>query len=132
MNYIRDTGFRAEGYGVATYASYALTDSLTLNGRAEAFRDNNNFFVSNPVGYRDYVASERGTFANLITASKPTTYGELTVGATYKIPGLPEKLTTALFRPEVRYDRSLNGTNPYGDGRARDRWTISGDIVLGF
>ena len=132
LNYIRDTGYRAEGYGVATYASYALTDSLTLNGRAEAFRDNNNFFVSTPVGYRDYVASERGTFASLITASAPTTYGEFTAGVTYKIPGLPEKLTTALFRPEVRYDRSLNDTTPFGDGKHKDRWTFSGDIVLGF
>ena len=132
LNYIRDAGFHAEGYGAASYASYALTDSWTLNGRAEAFRDNNNFFVSNPVGNLDYVASEFGRVSNLITAAKPTTYGELTVGATYKIPGLPEKLTTALFRPEVRYDRSINGTNPFGDGRARDRWTVSGDIVLGF
>lgn len=46
--------------------------------------------------------------------------------------GLPEKLTTALFRPEVRYDRSLNDTTPFGDGKHRDRWTFSGDIVLGF
>ena len=132
MNYIRDTGFRAEGYGVAGYVSYALNDSLTLNGRAEAFRDNNNFFVSTPAGYRDFVASERGTFANLITASRPTTYSEFTAGVTYKIPGLPEKLTTALFRPEVRYDRSLNDTTPFGDGKHKDRWTFSGDIVLGF
>ena len=132
LNYIRDAGFRAEGYGVAAYASYALNDSLTLNGRAEAFRDNNNFFVSTPVGYRDFVASERGTFASLITASRPTTYSEFTAGVTYKIPGLPEKLTTALFRPEVRYDRALNDSTPFGDGKHQDRWTFSGDIVLGF
>ena len=132
FNYIRDAGYRAEGYGVAGYASYALTDSLTLNGRAEAFRDNNNFFVSTPAGYRDYVASERGSFADLITASRPTTYSEVTAGVTYKIPGLPKKLTTALFRPEVRYDRSLNNTTPFGDGKHTDRWTFSGDFVLGF
>ncbi len=132
LNYIRDAGYHAEGYGVATYVSYALTDSVTLNGRAEAFRDNNNFFVSNPVGYRDYVASERGTFANLITAARPTTYGEFTAGLTYKIPGLPEQLTTALLRPEIRYDRALNDSTPFGDGTRRGRFTFSGDLVIGF
>ena len=132
VNYIKDDGFRAEAYGGAGYVSYALTDSLTLNGRAEVFRDNSNFFVSNPVGNLDYVAAERGTFANLITASRPTTYSEFTAGVTYKIPGLPEKLTTALFRPEVRYDRSLNDTTPFGDGTRKGRFTFSGDLVLGF
>ena len=132
MNYVKDDGFRAEAYGGAGYASYALTDSVTLNGRAEVFRDNSNFFVSNPVGNLDYVAAERGTFANLITASRPTTYSEFTAGVTYKIPGLPEKLTTALFRPEVRYDRSLNDTTPFGAGTRKARFTFSGDLVLGF
>ena len=132
FNHIKDDGFRAEAYGAAAYGSYALNDTLTLNGRAEVFRDNSNFFVSTPVGSLDFVAAERGTFTNLITAARPTTYSEFTAGVTYKIPGLPEKLTTALFRPEVRYDRALNNSTPFGDGTHRDRWTISGDLVLGF
>ncbi len=132
VNYVREDGYHAEAYGAAGYASYALNDSLTLNGRAEVFRDNNNFFVSTPANYLDFVAAERGTFANLITASKPTTYSEATVGVTYKIPGLPEMLSTALFRPEVRYDRTLNGSRPFGDGKHADRWTFAADFVLGF
>lgn len=132
LNYVRESGYKAEAYGIATYVSYALTDSITLNGRAEAFRDNNNFFVYNPVGSLDYVASERGTPANLITAARPTTYGEFTAGLTYKIPGLPQQLSTALFRPEIRYDRALNDSTPFGDGTRRARFTFSGDIVLGF
>ncbi|MDT7953791.1 MAG: porin [Acetobacteraceae bacterium] len=132
LNYIRDAGFHAEGYGISGYASYALNDSLTLNGRAEVFRDNNNFFVSTPAGSLDFVAAERGTLANLITAARPTTYGELTAGVTYKIPGLPQTLTTALFRPEVRYDRSLNDTTPFGDGKHKGRVIFAGDLILGF
>lgn len=131
-NYIKEDGFRAEGYGGAGYASYALNDSLTLNGRAEIWRDNNNFFVSTPVNYLDYVASERGTLSNLIVAPARTTYSEFTLGVTYKVPGLPEKLTTAMFRPEFRYDRSLNGTTPFGDGKSVDRFTFAADLVLGF
>jgi hypothetical protein len=132
LNYIKDDGFHAEGYGAAGYVSYALNDSLALNGRAEVWRDNNNFYVFNPVGNLDFVATERGTPANIITAAKPTTYSELTVGVTYKIPGLPQKLTTAMFRPEIRYDRTLNGSRPFGDGNHVDRWTFAADIVLGF
>lgn len=108
FNYVREDGYRAEGYGAAGYASYALNDQLTLNGRAEIWRDNNNFFVYTPSNNLDFVASERGTPANLITASKPTTYSEFTLGVTYKIPGLPSSISTAMIRPEVRYDRALN------------------------
>ncbi len=132
VNYVKEDGFRAEGYGAAGYASYALSDNLTLNGRAEIWRDSTNFFVSTPANYLDYVAAERGTPANLITAAAPTTYSEATIGVTYKIPGLPEKLTTAMFRPEIRYDRSLNGTTPFGDGKHQGRFTFAADLVLGF
>ena len=45
LNYIKDDFGRAEGYGAAQYASYALTDTLTINGRAEVWRDNKGFFV---------------------------------------------------------------------------------------
>lgn len=132
LNYIKDDGFNAEGYGAAAYAGYALTDNLTLNGRAEIWRDNNNFYVSTPVAERDFVAVERGTFARLITASKPTTYSEFTLGLTYKLPGLPERISTAMIRPEVRYDRALNNSRPFGDGNNRDVFTFAADLVLGF
>ncbi len=132
LNYVKEDGFRAEGYGGSGYASYTLNDSMTLNARAEIWRDNNNFFVSTPANYLDFVAAERGTLANLVTAARPTTYSEFTLGVTYKIPGLPEKLTTAMFRPEIRYDRALNNSHPYGDGRHQDQWTFAADIVLGF
>jgi hypothetical protein len=132
LNYARDDGFRAEAYGVAQYASYALTDSITLNGRAEVFRDNNNFFVSNPRSNRDYVNAQLGSYATLITAPSPTTYSEFTAGITYKPQGLPGAFKTLMLRPEVRYDRALNDTTPYANGRARGVITASADIVLGF
>ena len=36
----------ADGYGVAGYGAYALTDWLKIVGRAEVWRDNQNYFVS--------------------------------------------------------------------------------------
>ena len=132
FNYVREDGFRAEGYGAASYASYALTDTLTLNGRAEVWRDNNNFFVSTPVNNLDFVNSERGVPANLITASRPTTYSELTAGVTYKPSGLPAPLKGVTFRPELRYDRALNNSTPFDDGKDRGSVTLAADVILAF
>ena len=131
-NYVREDGYHAEAYGGAGYVSYTLTDSVALNGRAEIFRDNNNFFVYTPSNNLDFVASERGTYATLVTASRPTTYSELTLGMTYKIPGLPESISTAMLRPEVRYDQTLNGSRPFGDSKHSGNVTLATDLVLGF
>ena len=131
-NYIRDDGFHAEAYGLAGYVSYALSDTLTLNGRAEIFRDNNNFFVSTPVAERDFANFQRGVFSRFITAARPTTYSEFTAGLTYKPSGLPAALTTAMIRPEIRYDRALNNSRPFGDGNDRGALTLAADIILGF
>ena len=133
LNYIKDDGFRAEGYGAAQYISYALTDTLTLNGRAEIWRDNSNFFVSTPVNNLDFVNFERGySPANFYTAVRPTTYSALTAGVTYKPAGIPAPINNLMVRPELRYDRSLSGSKPYGDGNDKGVFTISADVILGF
>ncbi len=132
LDYVREDGFRAEAYGAAQYASYALSGAVTLNGRAEVFRDNNNFFISTPVNNLDYVNGERGYApANFYTASRPATYSELTVGVTCK-PGLPKPAGAVLIRPELRYDRTLNGSKPFNDGRDKGMVTIAADVVAGF
>ncbi len=131
-NYVREDGFRAEAYGVAQYASYALSDTVTLNGRAEIYRDNTNFFVSTPVAERDYVALERGVFSRFITAPKATTYTEFTAGLTYKPSWKPEQLSTLLVRPEVRYDQTLNNSRAFNDGKDRGAVTLAADIIIGF
>ena len=133
FNYVKEDGFRAEGYGVAQYASYTLTDTLTLNARAEIWRDNSNFFVSTPVNNLDYVNFERGySPANFYTAQRPTTYSEFTLGVTYKPEGLPAPVSQLLLRPELRYDRSLSNSRPYDDSKDKGSVTISADAVLTF
>lgn len=131
-NYVRETGFRAEAWGIAQYASYALNDSITINGRAEIFRDSNSFFVSNPVNNLDFTRAERGLPANFYTAASPTTYSEFTIGFTYAPQGLPKSISTLVIRPELRYDRALNGTHPYGNDRDNGQFTLAADIILGF
>ena len=132
VNYVREDGFKAEAFGIAQYASYTLSDTLTLNGRVEVFRDANNFFVSNPKGSLDYANSQRGTFSQFITASRPTTYGEITAGVTFKPAGMPAQLSTLLFRPELRYDRALNNSRAFNDGKDHGAFTLATDVVIGF
>ena len=133
LNYIKDDGFRAEGYGAAQYVAYTLSDTVTLNARAEIWRDNTNFFVSTPVNNLDYVNLERGySPANFYTALRPTTYSAITVGATYKPSGLPSLISGLLLRPELRYDRTLSNSRPFDDGRDKGSVTIATDAVLTF
>ena len=131
-NFVKDDGVRAEAWGITQYAAYALSDTVTLNGRAEIFRDNTNFFVSTPVGYLDYVAAERGTFSRFVTAPKPTTYSEFTAGLTYKPSWTPSQLSTLLVRPEIRYDQTLNNSRVFNDGKDRGAVTLATDLIIGF
>lgn len=131
LNYIRDDAFRADAYGAVQYASYTLSDTLTLNGRAEVWRDNKGFFVAAFPGNHDFVNSELGLPATTITAA-PTTYSEITLGMTYK-PPVPAPISTLLLRPEIRYDHSLNGTHPFNGERDNGAFTtIAADAILGF
>ena len=131
-NFVRDDGVNAEAWGISAYGSYALSDTVTLNGRAEVFPDNNNFFVSTPQGPLDFANAQRGVQSYLFTATKPTTYSEFTAGITYKPTWLPPRLSTAMIRPEIRYDRALNNSRPFSDGADRGFVTLASDIILGF
>jgi hypothetical protein len=127
----------ANGFGLALYAGYALTDTLTLNGRAEVFRDDNGFFVAGFEGNYDPVRLQKGQ-SLLSTAYSPgqATYGALTLGVTYK-PNVPAPLTGLMIRPEIRYDQSLGGKkvfNPSGPTTFKDTgaFTVGTDLVLTF
>jgi hypothetical protein len=119
----------ANGFGVAQYASYTLTDTLTLNGRAEIYRDDNNFFVGSFQNNGSFVRAEQGFTAG-VGALHPTTYGALTVGVTYKPSGLPAPISGLLIRPEVRWDTDLGGQKAFGGNNAQV--TIASDVVLTF
>ena len=48
------------------YASYSLTDTMTLNARAEILRDQNDFFVAAYPGNLDFVSVEVGLPASFV------------------------------------------------------------------
>lgn len=138
LNYVRDElpGLTPSAYGAAVYAGYELTDMVTLNARAEVFRDEKNFFVAAFPGANDFNNFQSGRATGPIVsgvAGQATTYGAITVGLTVKPPIEMLKLPGALMiRPEVRYDTSLNGKKPFRGGRDTGAFTFGTDFVLTF
>lgn len=135
LNYIKDDFFNASGGGVAQYASYALTDNFTLNGRAEVWADGKNFYVASFPGNLDFVNLQYGNPTPNVGAAGPfgssTTYGAITLGVTWK-PEMPGPVNALLVRPEIRYDRSLGSGRPFNAGKDRGAFTFAADFVLGF
>jgi hypothetical protein len=130
INYIEEDSVNAIGYGVAQYAAYALNDKVTLVGRAEVFRDNAGFFVMAFPGYFDAANAQRG-LANTAYSAPRTTYGELTLGVTYK-PGCFKKVEGLVIRPELRVDNSLNDSKPFNGGKDGTSFTPAIDIIVPF
>lgn len=131
LNYIRDDGFDADGGGVAQYFTYALNDHLGIGVRGEVWRDDDGFFVAAFPGNRDFVNVQKGRPAPNVYGGGKTTYGAVTLGLNLKpqMQNLPGRL---LVRPEIRYDRSLNGTTPFGAGTRGHQLTAAIDAILMF
>jgi hypothetical protein len=120
------------GFGFAQYASYALTDTVALNGRAEYWRDDNNFFVASFPSNNAPILAQQG-FAPFVHAAPgtSTTYGALTLGVTWK-PALPAPVTGLLIRPEVRWDHAFTNNHPFNAQQDNNAVTIGADAVLTF
>jgi hypothetical protein len=131
FNYIHDDHFKATGGGVATYLTYTLSDQWSVAGRAEVFRDANNFFVAAFPGSLDFVNAERGLPATVLSPARATTYGALTIGATYK-PPVPKAIEGFAIRPELRYDQALTNTRPFNSFTSRHQFTAAVDFILPF
>jgi hypothetical protein len=136
-NLVRD-GFGAagrpvNGFGIAQYASYALTETVALNGRVEYWRDDNSFFVASFPGNSGPVMVQQ-EFAVPFLHTGPgtnTTYGALTLGVTWK-PALPAPVSGLLIRPEVRWDHAVTDNSPFNAQRDNDALTLGADVVLTF
>jgi len=142
LNLIRDD-FGATGYatgkpsasnafGIAQYAAYTISDTLTLNGRAEVYRDDNNFFVAGFGANNGFDQYQKGFPTPLTTALHATTYGAITVGVTYKPADLPAAISGLLIRPEVRYDHDFGGARAFNSNKDNGSFTIASDMVLTF
>lgn len=130
-NYLRDDGLKANAYGVVGYALHTIDAETTVNLRTEVMRDPQGVFV---VGFASDSAFTNGIIGapDRFVAAPPTTYGALTVGATWKPRALNAGGVAVTVRPEMRYDRSLTGTRPYDGGTKRDQLLVSLDLIVGF
>ena len=140
LNWIRDDfdGFFTKGnattanaFGIAQYVSYALSDQITLNGRGEIYRDDNNFFVASFQDTGSFIQAEQG-FVVGAGALHATTYGELTAGITWKPAGLPPVISGLMIRPEVRWDTDLGGARAFNGNKDNSQVTLASDFVLTF
>lgn len=129
VNYIYDELAKAKGYGVAQYFTYVINPTLTASFRGELWRDQNGFYVAQLGNSSDLVHFLRGdTFTPdpRTVGGGSTTYGALTVGFTWKAGA------AIMLRPELRYDRSLNGTKPFNDSRHQGMFTAAVDVTYSF
>jgi Putative beta-barrel porin-2, OmpL-like. bbp2 len=129
VQFQHDEAFGADAYGAAAYVSYALTPTLTVNGRAEIYRDNTGFFVAAFPGNLDSIRALGGLPNTSFSAGRQT-FSEFTAGATYK-PNIPV-LKALMVRPEIRWDKSFSGGHPYNGGHNTGSFTLASDVILGF
>ena len=133
LNFAHDDGADADGYGVAQYFTYTINSWLTAGVRGEIWRDDKGFYVVSFANDHDPMRALEGepTIDPRTVGGGKTTYGAVTVGVNIK-PSMPKPIAGLTIRPELRYDRSLNGTQPFNDSSDRDQFTAGIDCILTF
>ena len=127
--YSRDDGFVAEGYGGAQYVQYALNKYVSLGLRGEIFRDNNGFFVAQFAKDDDFANLTRGALNNIdprTVGGGNTTYTAVTLGVNVK------PLSNVLIRPEIRFDKAIDGNKAFTDSSKRRQFTGGLDVIFSF
>jgi hypothetical protein len=133
LNYALDEVIDAQAYGVAQYFTYAINSWLTAVIRGEIFRDDKGFYVVSFADNHDPMRALEGqpTIDPRTVGGGRTTYGAITAGVNIK-PSVPKPIAGLTIRPELRYDRALNGTHPFADSKDRDQVTAAVDFILTF
>jgi hypothetical protein len=133
LNYARDDGANADAYGIAQYFTYAINSWLTAGIRGEVFSDQQGFYVISFANTHDPMRALEGepTIDPRTVGGGHTTYGVITAGVNIK-PPMPKPISSLNIRPELRYDRALNGTRPFNQSSDVDQFTVGVDCILTF
>ena len=135
LNYSYDEGATASCYGAAQYFTYTINDWFSAGIRAEVFRDDKGFYVTQFAANNDPMHALRGDsdwVPDPFTVSGgEATYGAITVGANFKVP-VPKPAAGLVIRPEIRFDHTLNGARPFNDLNDTGMFTIGIDALLTF
>lgn len=128
--YTRDDGFQTECYGVAQYATFALNKYVSVGVRGEVFRDDDGFFITQFAANDDVVDLQRGDLSNIdprtVGAGGGTTIGAVTVGVNIS------PTNHVLIRPELRYDKALEGRRAFTDSTQSHQFTGGIDVIITF
>ena len=128
----------ANAYGVAQYATYAVSDSVKLGARVEFWRDAKNFFAAAYPGYFDSVNSEHGFPAPSVIVQPQghgTSYLAITAGVTFsqELTAIPY-FSGLIIRPEFRWEAAVNDAAPFfgPNGPKRTQGLLSMDVIAPF
>ena len=126
-------GADADAYGIAQYFTYAINSWLTAGIRGEVFSDQQGFYVISFANTHDPMRALEGepTIDPRTVGGGHTTYGAITAGVNIK-PTMPKPISGLNIRPELRYDRALNGTHPFNQSSDVDQFTVGVDCILTF
>ncbi|MCH4091713.1 outer membrane beta-barrel protein [Acetobacter sp.] len=124
--YLHDDLSRDDVYGVTTYFAYNINPNLTFNARGEILRDNTGGVIAEYSSFTSFTKSLTNQPYPYYVAA-PTTYGELTLGVTYRPDFINKHVHFGQFsfRPEVRLDKSLNGTRPFNKAGTPDNPVVT-------
>jgi len=134
LNYIYDEAAEATGYGVAQYFIYTINDVFSIGVRGEIWRDADAFYVASFAENDDALDGLRGGSVTIdphTVGGGKTTYGAVTLGLNIK-PPVPKPAASLVIRPELRFDRALNGTRPFNDSSDRNQFTAGIDVIITF
>jgi len=108
-------------YAIAGYASYSITEKFRAHARL------------------DYVNADAGTFysAGTSVSIEDTAYYAVAHSSHEKLLGTTFTLDYSLWdnvvtRAELRWDHSLNGDRPYGNGDEKNAVTMTANLVYKF
>ena len=128
--YVADTGFQAEYYGISQFAGYTLNKYVSVGVRGEIFRDDDGFYVTQFAKDDDAVDFTRGSLKNLdprtVGTGGGTTIAAITVGVNVK------PVDHVLIRPELRYDKALDGREIFTDSTQSHQFTGGLDVLITF
>lgn len=112
--YLHDDGLRDDAYGISSYVAWDIRPWLTFNARGEIFRDNTGGVITEYAGFTSFTKSLTNQPFPYY-AAPPTTYGALTLGVSYRPEFINRRMALGklTIRPEIRLDKSLNGTRPF-------------------
>jgi Putative beta-barrel porin-2, OmpL-like. bbp2 len=134
LNYIYDEAADATGFGIAQYLIYTINDLFSVGVRGEIWRDADAFYVTSFADNDDALDALRGgsvTVDPRTVGDGKTTYGAVTLGLNIK-PPVPKPAASLVIRPELRFDRALNGTRPFNDSSDSNQFTAGIDVIITF